>query len=179
MNKFKNFILDVDGVFTDGKFNYSSQGKVLKTFGDADSDALSLLKQYFHIEMITGDKRGFEISKKRIQTDMKYTISLVSTFERASWIANKFNLNETIYMGDGIYDSLVFDKVGYGISPSNAFFKTKEKANFVTNVKGGEGAVAEACVHILESILGLDFHEVIRTTELASEIWSLGTREKS
>jgi 3-deoxy-D-manno-octulosonate 8-phosphate phosphatase (KDO 8-P phosphatase) len=171
MIKFKNFILDVDGVFTDGKFNYSSQGKVLKTFGDADSDALSLLKQYFHIEMITGDKRGFEISKKRIETDMKYTISLVSTFERASWIANKFNLNETIYMGDGIYDSLVFDKVGYGISPSNAFFKTKEKANFVTNVKGGEGAVAEACVHILESILGLDFHELIRTTNLESTIW--------
>jgi len=168
---YKNFILDVDGVFTDGKFNYSSQGKVLKTFGDADSDALSLLKQYFHIEMITGDKRGFEISKKRIETDMKYPISLVSTFERASWIANKFNLNETIYMGDGIYDSLVFDKVGYGISPSNAFFKTKEKANFVTNAKGGEGAVAEACVHILECILGLDFHELIRTTTLYSEIW--------
>lgn len=179
MNKFKNFILDVDGVFTDGKFNYSSQGKVLKTFGDADSDALSLLTKYFHIEMITGDKRGYDISEKRIQTDMKYTLSLVSTFDRASWIASKFNLTETIYMGDGIYDSLVFDKVGYGISPSNAFFKTKEKANFVTNAKGGEGAVAEACVHILESIIGLDFHEVIRTTDLSSEIWGVEPSEKS
>jgi 3-deoxy-D-manno-octulosonate 8-phosphate phosphatase (KDO 8-P phosphatase) len=179
MNKYKNFILDVDGVFTDGKFYYSSQGKIFKRFGDADNDALSLLKKYFHIEMITGDKRGFEISRKRIETDMKYTINLVSTFERADWIANRFTLENTIYMGDGIYDSLVFDKVGYSIAPINAFYKTKEKASFVTNAKGGEGAVAEACVHILESILGLDFHEVIRTTDLSSEIWSLRNRNEN
>ena len=38
-NKFKNFILDVDGVFTDGKFHYTENGKVMKIFGDADNDA--------------------------------------------------------------------------------------------------------------------------------------------
>ena len=45
MHKYKNFILDVDGVFTDGKFHYTSEGKTFKTFGDADSDALSLIKK--------------------------------------------------------------------------------------------------------------------------------------
>ena len=57
-------------------------------------------------------------------------------------------------MGDGIYDPLVFKKVGYSIAPANAFFKTKEMANFVTNARGGEGAVAEACLHILEKFFG-------------------------
>ena len=66
MNKFKNFILDVDGVFTDGSFYYSEEGKLLKKFGDADNDALSFLKDKLHIEMITGDKRGFPISKKLV-----------------------------------------------------------------------------------------------------------------
>jgi len=54
-SKFKNLILDVDGVFTDGKFHYTAEGKVVKVFGDADNDALSLIKNRLHIEMITGD----------------------------------------------------------------------------------------------------------------------------
>ena len=171
MNKYKNFILDVDGVFTDGKFHYTSEGKVFKTFGDADNDALSLLKEHFNIEMITGDKRGFEISKKRIEIDMGYPIHLVSTFERTSWIETKYHLEETIYMGDGIYDILVFDKIGYSIAPANAFFNTKINASFVTKAKGGEGAVAEACVHIIEDLLKIDFNKLLRGPISTSGNW--------
>ena len=99
--------------------------------------------------MISGDKRGFTITKKRID-DMGFPVTLVSTFERVKWIEEKFNLDETIFMGDGIYDALVFEKIGYSIVPANAFYLTKKKANFVTQSKGGEGAVAEACLHIME-----------------------------
>ena len=171
MHKLKNFILDVDGVFTDGKFHYTSEGKALKTFGDADSDALSLVRNFFHIEMVTGDKKGFPISQKRIVDDMGYQLSLVSTFQRKEWIENKFRLDETIYMGDGIYDLLVFDHIGLSIAPANAFFNTKSKANFVTNAKGGEGAVAEACVYLLENILELNFNQLIRAEINESGIW--------
>jgi len=152
MNKFKNFIFDVDGVFTDGSFYYTDEGKVMKKFGDADNDALSFLKEKLHVEMITGDKRGFPISKKRIHEDMGYPISLVSTFQRIDWIKERFDLNETIYMGDGIYDPLVFSKVGYSIAPNNAFYNTKKYANYITNSRGGEGAVAEAVIHVIENI---------------------------
>jgi 3-deoxy-D-manno-octulosonate 8-phosphate phosphatase (KDO 8-P phosphatase) len=149
---YKNFIFDVDGVFTDGKFHYSADGKVFKVFGDADNDALSLIRENLHIEMITGDKRGFPISKKRIHDDMGYPITLVSTFERLEWISTRFSLEETIYMGDGIYDPFVFTKVAYSIAPANAFIYTKQYANFVTQSRGGEGAVAEAVIHVLELI---------------------------
>jgi 3-deoxy-D-manno-octulosonate 8-phosphate phosphatase (KDO 8-P phosphatase) len=168
---YKNFILDVDGVFTDGKFYYSKDGKIYKVFGDADNDALSLIKDKLHIEMVTGDKRGFEISKKRIEEDMGFPISLVSTFQRADWISNKFDLSETIYMGDGIYDPLVFSKVGYSITPQNAFFNTKKYANFITQSKGGEGAVAEAVIHIYEKIFNTDFDILNIKIPNKSGIW--------
>ena len=42
MKVFKNFIFDIDGVFTDGSFYYSEEGKIIKMFGDADNDALSI-----------------------------------------------------------------------------------------------------------------------------------------
>jgi len=171
MNKFKNFILDVDGVFTDGKFYYTENGKIMKRFGDADNDALSLLDNRMHIEMITGDKRGFQISKKRIQDDMGYPINLVSTFQRLDWIAERFNLDETIYMGDGIYDPIVFNSVGFSIAPANAFYNTKKYAKYVTNSKGGEGAVAEAVIYILKNFLNTEFDILKLNFEHGSGIW--------
>ena len=63
--KFKNLIIDIDGVMTDGKFYYSVDGKILKAFGADDHDALSILKKYMNIIFVTGDKKGFKISKKK------------------------------------------------------------------------------------------------------------------
>jgi 3-deoxy-D-manno-octulosonate 8-phosphate phosphatase (KDO 8-P phosphatase) len=147
----KNFILDVDGVMTDGKFYYTAEGKVMKAFGPDDHDALLLLKPHMHIHLVTGDRKGFDISKKRIKDHMKFPLDLVSTFERVEWMSdNGFNPNETIYMGDGIFDAVVFDKVAYGIAPANAFHTTKKKADFVTKSIGGDSAVAEACLHLLK-----------------------------
>jgi 3-deoxy-D-manno-octulosonate 8-phosphate phosphatase (KDO 8-P phosphatase) len=154
---FKNFILDVDGVFTDGKFHYSADGKVFKIFGDADNDALSIIKDKLHVEMVSGDKRGFAITKKRIHDDMGYSVSLVSTFERIQWIRERFDPLETIYMGDGIYDPLVFEQVGHSIAPANAFYNTKKYAKHVTKAKGGEGAVAEAVIYIIEKLFNEKF----------------------
>ena len=55
----KIFLLDVDGVMTNGQFIYDSKGKKFKVFGPDDHDGLSLLKKYIKIEFVTGDKNGF------------------------------------------------------------------------------------------------------------------------
>jgi len=160
----KNFILDVDGVMTDGQFHYSAQGKVMKVFGPDDADALSLIKNYLHIHFVTGDKRGFSITQKRME-DMNFPLDLVSTFDRASWIKDRYHLSQTVYMGDGLYDILVFKQVKYSIAPANAFYQTRNFANFVTTSAGGSGAVAEACFHLAEKfftpidILNFDFSQ--------------------
>ena len=62
--KFKVFILDVDGVMTTGQFIYTKNGKIAKIFGPDDHDALSLIKEFVEVRFVTGDKKGFEISKK-------------------------------------------------------------------------------------------------------------------
>ncbi|MEK7509189.1 MAG: HAD hydrolase family protein [Patescibacteria group bacterium] len=147
----KHFILDVDGVMTDGQFYYSAEGKAMKAFGPDDHDGLLLLKPYINIHIVTGDKKGFPITRKRIADDMKMKLDVVSTVERLQWMKESgYELDETIYMGDGIFDAVVFDKVAYAIAPANAFYLTKERADFVTRSVGGDSAVAEACVHILE-----------------------------
>jgi len=147
---FKVFILDVDGVITDGKYYYTSKGKIMKIFGSDDHDALSLLKPYLDIHFVTGDHRGFDISKARVMEDMKFPLDLVSTIKRIDWIKKKWSPKEVIYMGDGIFDHYVFEKVGYSISPANGDEYSKNRANYITQRCGGDRAVAEACLHILK-----------------------------
>ena len=106
------------------------------------------------VVFITGDKRGFPISKRRVVDEMGFELHLVSTHERISWIVQNMDPRETIYMGDGIFDVPVFEAVGYSICPSDAFLHTRKQASFVTEHAGGNRAVAEACLHILSKFFG-------------------------
>lgn len=144
------FILDVDGVMTSGDFFYSAEGKVMKAFGADDNDALSLLKPYVEIQFVTGDRKGFAISEKRIVDDMGFALTLVSTIRRIDWISERFAPESVIYMGDGIFDHYVMKQVGYAIAPANADRLARQHADFVTERRGGDRAVAEACLHLLE-----------------------------
>ena len=152
-NNSKVLIVDVDGVMTTGRFFYTGEnGKFFKEFGSDDSDAISLLKPYIkNIQFVTGDKRGFLISSKRIYEDMGFKISLVSTTQRSIWIQDNFeDINSVIYIGDGIFDHYVFKSVGYSIATANALPHVQKRADYVTTRKGAEGAVAEAVLHILD-----------------------------
>jgi 3-deoxy-D-manno-octulosonate 8-phosphate phosphatase (KDO 8-P phosphatase) len=143
--------MDVDGVLTTGQFFYTEHGKQMKVFGPDDNDGLSLLSELMDIRFVTGDKKGFSISRKRIVDDMGYPLDLVSTIKRVDWIAERYSLDDVIYMGDGIFDHYVFQRVGHAIAPANADQNAKVTANYVTKRSGGDRAVAEACLHILQS----------------------------
>jgi len=143
-------ILDVDGVMTTGHFFYTVEGKAMKMFGPDDNDGLSLLKPYLEIRFVTGDKKGFKISKKRIADDMGFPLDLVSTIRRIDWIKNMYDPKDVIYVGDGIFDHYVMKEVGYSIAPANSDILAKKYADYVTERSGGDRAVAEACLHILE-----------------------------
>jgi len=147
---FKVLILDVDGVMTTGQFLYSRDGKQMKIFGPDDNDGLGLLNQYLEIRFVTGDRKGFSISNKRIKEDMGFELDLVSTVKRIEWIKKRYNPEEVIYMGDGIFDHYVMREVGYSIAPANSDRMAKSHANYVTERSGGDRAVAEACLHIMQ-----------------------------
>ena len=146
----KIFILDVDGVLSTGQFLYTADGKTMKIFGPDDNDALHLLANYISIQFVSGDEKGFAISRKRIVDDMKFPLELVSTSQRIDWIAQRHALSDVIYMGDGIFDHYVMKQVAYAIAPANADPLCKKHAHYVTQRSGGERAVAEACLHIME-----------------------------
>lgn len=165
----KFLVFDCDGILSTHEFYYSEDGKVLKKFGADDNDALSLLKPYLKkIIFVTGDKRGFNITKKRVN-DMGYECELVSTIKRIDWIKEKFNLEETIYCGDGIFDHYVFKKIGYAITTCDAFDHVKNEADYVTKRRGGDRAIAEISLHLLD-----EFFESYNPDKLPNKIINEG-----
>ena len=146
-----HFILDVDGVMTDGKFTYSKWGKKSKVFGPDDSDALKLISRYIPVLFLTSDKRGIKISKRRIVKDMGFALNYVPALERLDWLVDNFDLNTVIYMGDSFLDASILEKVLIGIAPANSSHLAILSADYVTKCSGAERAVAEACLYIAKT----------------------------
>ena len=141
---------DVDGVMTDGKFVYTESGKISKTFGPEDAEALKLLRAIVPITFLSADWRGFEITRARIETDMEFRLEKVSTVERLEWIKRDTKQDPWVYMGDSFVDSSILTAAHLSIAPANAHPIAIRCANYVTNARGGEGAVAEACSIIVK-----------------------------
>ena len=122
----------------------------MKVFGPDDNDALRLINPHLQIRFVTGDRKGFAISNKRIKEDMGFELDLVSTIHRIDWIKERYDPEEVVYMGDGIFDHYVMKEVGYSIAPANSDRTAKAHANYVTERSGGDRDVAEACLHIMQ-----------------------------
>lgn len=147
MFKLDHFVLDVDGVMTTGQFIYTVDGKVAKVFGPHDADGLKMIRDRVNVEFITADKRGFEITAKRIVEDMGYKLTLVPESERYEYV-EKLNFAKTAYMGDGFYDAPVIRSAAVGICPANARIEALEAALYVTPSRSAEGAVLDACLFL-------------------------------
>ncbi len=142
-----NFILDVDGVLNTGQFLYSSEGKIFKIFGPHDSDGLKMIDNLVSISFISADRRGFEITKKRIN-DMGYSVDLVTETDRYKYLSEMYNFKNLIYMGDGIHDANILKDCFFGIAPKSGRLEAKDSANFITPTNAGDGAVLDACLEI-------------------------------
>ncbi|HYF97416.1 MAG TPA: HAD-IIIA family hydrolase [Coxiellaceae bacterium] len=150
--KIKLLILDVDGVLTDGKLYYSREGESLKVFHVHDGAGIKqLLKQGIHIAVISArssaavQTRLNELGVKHIyqgQTDK--TIAFHELCQKL-----KVSPNECAYVGDDLADIAVMKLVALPIAVANAVLEVKAAALYVTEMRGGEGAVREVCELIL------------------------------
>ncbi|MDC0563123.1 HAD hydrolase family protein [Candidatus Pelagibacter ubique] len=158
--QFKNFLLDVDGVLTTGHFLHDEFGKKYKIFGPDDKDALLLLKKYIKISFITSDNKGLKISKKRVE-NMGFKLKYIESQKRFDWVKKNFDLKETIFMGDGLYDLRLIKHSKMSICPKNSVSILKKYVDYVTKNNGGERAVTEACIFIFKKIFKINIENLI------------------
>ncbi len=153
LKKIKMLLLDVDGVLTDGSITYDSEGNNLLTFNVQDGFGIAnALQNGLKIGVITG--RKCEAVKHRIK-DLGIKEFYWGAIDKATpyeQVKKKHDLTdeEIAYIGDDILDIPVLQKAGFAAIPKNARRETRKYAHYVTDAKGGNGAVRE----VIDMIMG-------------------------
>lgn len=149
-----HLILDVDGVLTDGTIAFSDRGEESKRFNVRDGHGLKMLMRYgVEVMLLTG--RTSKAVEHRARD-----LGITAVFQGAK---NKSDVLDEIlesrgvnpaaiaYMGDDIVDVPVFNRVGFSITVPDAAEYVRRKADYVTALQGGAGAVREVCDMILKA----------------------------
>jgi 3-deoxy-D-manno-octulosonate 8-phosphate phosphatase (KDO 8-P phosphatase) len=150
----KLLICDVDGVFSDGRIYMGNQGEELKAFHCHDGHGVkTLLQAGVQIAIITG--RSSKIVQNRMQA---LGISLIYQGEEDKVkayqdICNKLNIapEQTGYIGDDLVDWPVMKLVALKVCVADGHPLLRQRANYVTKIKGGHGAVREISDLILQA----------------------------
>ncbi len=156
--KIKLFLMDVDGVLTDGKMYYipGKGGKMVefKAFHSLDGIGLRLLNQFGIITgVITGrESPGTEERARLLGMGYAYQ-GFLSKLDplRQILAATGLKPENVAYMGDDWTDIPVLKRAGLSCAPANAQSEVKKVSHLVTAKDGGMGAVREVCDLILES----------------------------
>ena len=152
--KIKLFITDVDGVLTDGSLILGNNGEEFKTFNSQDGMGIKLLQKNDMITAIITGRSSNVVSIRARELDIKEVYQGIDDkLEILDKIKEKYSLSyeEISYIGDDLNDLAVLEKVGLSFSVKNAVQDVKERVDYVTEKRGGAGAVREAADLILES----------------------------
>ena len=146
LSQIKAFILDVDGVLTDGSLLALESGEQVRAFNIKDGYAIRYaIKQGYKVAIISG--RQEEGVRKRLQSLDVTDIYLGVPDKQLvfSDYIQKYNLAPAsiAYMGDDIPDLVVMKQCGVAACPEDAVPDVIWVANFISSKAGGRGAVRE------------------------------------
>lgn len=152
--KIKIFLMDVDGVLTDGKFYIYENGITARAFHFHDGMAIYLAHKAGLKTGIISAKdshsikmRAEELHMNFIYLGMENKLTALNSLLQQNYIDKQ----EIAYIGDDLIDIPVFEHVGLSIAVANAVEDAKHAAHYVTSACGGNGAVREAIDLILKA----------------------------
>ncbi len=140
------FILDVDGVLTNGKILITSKGKMLREMNTKDGFIIKYaLDKGFKIFIISGGtNKGVKERLKDLGIEEIFLgeHTKKDTYEK---LIKKYNLkrNEIVYMGDDIPDIPVMKKIGVPCCPNDAVPDVKQISIYISKKNGGQGCVRD------------------------------------
>lgn len=152
--KIRLLVLDVDGVLTDGKLYFSSDGTESKAFNTLDGHGIKLLrKSGVEVAIITG--RTSELVARRA-SDLGITQLVQGREDKLAALlellkVNAIDLDAIAFMGDDYPDLTVMRRVGLALTVAGALPIMTENADWQSRRHGGEGAVREACDMIMQA----------------------------
>ena len=154
LKRIKLLILDVDGVMTDGGLTLGDDGQEYKTFHAQDGLGMKLLKASgVELAIITG--RSSEVVKKRAESTGVAHFYQGAEDKLAAFHAliqaSGLTPQQCAFMGDDVVDLPPMLQCGLALAVPDAPALVLAHAHYVTQKKGGAGAVREVCELIMQA----------------------------
>ncbi len=139
---------DVDGVLTDGGLLFSEAGETLKRFNTLDGHGLKLLQKAGITPVVITGRDSLPLRVRL--TALGITHAHFGTEDKRpaaeqTLAALGLDWKVAAAMGDDWPDLPVMQQCPISCAPVNAHIEVRSRADFVTNTRGGHGAVREFC----------------------------------
>ncbi|WP_130736836.1 HAD family hydrolase [Flavobacterium sp. J27] len=153
MNNITTFILDVDGVLTDGTIQVTQTGEMLRNMNIRDGYAMkAAVENGYTVCIISGgSNEGVRVRLRNLGiTDIHLGVSdKVETFKEFIDIYN-IQPEQVLYMGDDIPDYHVMKLVGLPTCPQNAAPEIKSLSKYISHKEGGKGCVRDVIEQVMK-----------------------------
>ncbi len=152
--RIKLLLMDCDGVLTDGRLELLENGDEQKTFHARDGQGIGLFHRAGLTTGIISGRTSSAVERRAQDLGMtyvrQYARDKVEALDEILALA-KVSLHECAYIGDDLADIPVMRRVELAVAVGDAVAETKQAAHFITEQKGGHGAVREVTDLILKA----------------------------
>lgn len=152
--KIKYLIIDVDGTMTDAGIYYDEHGNELKKFCTKDA-AGYFAAHAIGIKLMVLTGRECAATMRRME-EMKFDYIVQKIQDKAAYLKEFMEKNgvlpeEVGYIGDDLNDLPPMMMCGFAGCPADACEEVKTKADYISAVKGGYGAVRDIISMLLKT----------------------------
>ena len=149
----KYLIIDVDGTLTDGGVYYDNTGNEIKKFCTKDGTGIICAREAGIQLMVLTGRECLATNRRLSELGVEDIIQGVKN--KAKWLSdwikeNDIKKDELGYIGDDINDISPMSMCGYIGCPSDAADEVKKISNYISEIKGGHGAVRDVIEHYLK-----------------------------
>ena len=146
--------VDVDGTLTDAGISYDEHGNELKKFCTKDAAGFFAAKA-MGIKTVVLTGRECAATARRM-SDLKVDHVFQNVRDKQSFLLtymdeNHISKEQLGYIGDDLNDLLPMKLAGFKACPADSCEEIKRIADYVSTVKGGQGAVREIIEHALRA----------------------------
>ena len=150
--KIKLLVCDVDGVFSDGRIYMGQQGEELKAFHTRDGYGVKALQNIgVQVAVITG-RRSNIVEQRMTSLGVQHIIQGCEDKQQALLNLQtelKLLKKSTASVGDDMPDLGMFAQSDFCFTVQDGHPLVKQEAHYITQNRGGFGAVREVCDLIL------------------------------
>lgn len=147
-------VFDYDGVLTDGVVFIKEDGELLRTANTKDGYAIhKAVEKGFNVAVISGG-RNDAVKKRMENLGVKHTYTHISNKKECvlEFMAEKqVKFENALYMGDDIPDISAMKEVVLPCCPDDAVEEVKSICHFISDNKGGFGAVRDIIEQVLKA----------------------------